>query len=503
MDRLINGLRSRLIAVVLIINAALVPLLYLGVSAIVEEGYSELFVNSVRSFSRLIADELEAGEDKDFERHASALLDAVMLTGQVVFTEISDGQRKIHSSIPSEAPPVARPDDFAFGDHGDQVYYISHSVKRRSHSMMLRMGFDEVPTLERISAAQHRILIAVLTFTFVSLCISIWLSSAIAKPMIRLQEAAKRVAGGDVHTHLDMSSTIREVQELNHHLESMRQTLVGTNDRLETEIRERASSERKRLDLERRLLHRERIATIGTLAGGVAHEFNNILTPILLYSQLALNDTTPGSPRARDLGRIISAAHRARSLIKRILTFSREMDSLDVSAFSLRSTVEEALALMRAIVPANVEIVLEAPPQEIRVSGDPSLVHQVIINLCTNAYQAMLQTGGRIIVRLLRIDELPMDGLAELEPAALLEVIDTGHGIDPAVIAHVFEPFFTTRDVGEGTGLGLSVVHGIVTSMGGAITVESTLGKGTTFKVYLPLTAPAAAALEAAADRTV
>jgi signal transduction histidine kinase len=130
-------------------------------------------------------------------------------------------------------------------------------------------------------------------------------------------------------------------------------------------------------------------------------------------------------------------------------------------------------------------------------------VHQVIINLCTNAYQAMLQTGGRIIVRLLRIDELPMDGLAELEPAALLEVIDTGHGIDPAVIAHVFEPFFTTRDVGEGTGLGLSVVHGIVTSMGGAITVESTLGKGTTFKVYLPLTAPAAAALEAAADRTV
>jgi signal transduction histidine kinase len=503
MDRLINGLRSRLIAVVLIIHAALVPLLYLGVSAIVEEGYSELFVNSVRSFSRLIADELEASEDRDFERRAGALLDAVMLTGQVVFTEISDGQRKIHSSIPADAPPVARPDDFAFGDHGDQVYFISHSVKRGGHSMMLRMGFDEVPTLERISAARRRILIAVLTFTLVSLCISIWLSSVIAKPMIRLQEAAKRVAGGDVHTRLNMSSSIREVQELNHHLESMRQELVGTNDRLETEIRERASSERKRLDLERRLLHRERIATIGTLAGGVAHEFNNILTPILLYSQLALNDTAPDSPRARDLGRIVSAAHRARSLIKRILTFSREMDSLDVSAFSLRSTVEEALALMRAVVPANVEIVLEAPTQEIRVSGDPSLVHQVIINLCTNAYQAMRQTGGRIVVRLRRIEELPADGQPESGPAALLEVSDTGHGIDPTVIAHIFEPFFTTREVGEGTGLGLSVVHGIVTSMGGAITVESTLGQGATFKVYLPLTAVATASLEAAADGTV
>lgn len=503
MDRLINGLRSRLIAVVLIIHAALVPLLYLGVSAIVEEGYSELFVNSVRSFSRLIADELEASEDRDFERRAGALLDAVMLTGQVVFTEISDGQRKIHSSIPTDAPPVARPDDFAFGDHGDQVYYISHSIKRGGHSMMLRMGFDEVPTLERISAARRRILIAVLTFTLVSVCISIWLSSVIAKPMIRLQEAAKRVAGGDVHTRLNMSSSIREVQELNHHLESMRQELVGTNDRLETEIRERASSERKRLDLERRLLHRERIATIGTLAGGVAHEFNNILTPILLYSQLALNDTAPDSPRARDLGRIVSAAHRARSLIKRILTFSREMDSLDVSAFSLRSTVEEALALMRAVVPANVEIVLEAPTQEIRVSGDPSLVHQVIINLCTNAYQAMRQTGGRIVVRLRRIEELPADGQPESGPAALLEVSDTGHGIDPTVIAHIFEPFFTTREVGEGTGLGLSVVHGIVTSMGGTITVESTLGKGATFKVYLPLTAVVTASLEAAADGTV
>jgi signal transduction histidine kinase len=365
--------------------------------------------------------------------------------------------------------------------------------------MMLRMGFDEVPTLERISAARRHILTAVLTFMFVSLGASIWLASVIAKPMIRLQEAAKRVAGGDVHTQLNMSSSIHEVQELNHHLESMRQKLVGTNERLETEISERASSERKRLDLERRLLHRERIATIGTLAGGVAHEFNNILTPILLYSQLALNDAPPDSPRARDLGRIVSAAHRARSLIKRILTFSREMDSLDVSVFALRSTVEEALALMSAIVPANVEIVLEATQQEMRVAGDPSLVHQVIINLCTNAYQAVRQSGGRIVVRLRRIEELPVEGQAESQPAALLEVTDTGHGIDPAVIAHVFEPFFTTREVGEGTGLGLSVVHGIVTSMGGTITVESTLGEGATFKVYLPLIVVAAGSLETAA----
>jgi signal transduction histidine kinase len=490
MERLINSLGARLIAVVLVIHAALVPLLYLGVSAIVEEGYAESFVNYVRSFSRLTADELETVDEKHFEERATALLDGVVLTGQVVFTQVIDGSRRLHSSLVADTPAVQRPDDFDFGDHGDQVYYISHSVKRGTRHVLLRLGFDEAPTLQRVVSAKRRILSAVLTFTLASLAASVWLSSVIARPMVRLQEAAKRVAGGDVHARLQVNSSIREVQELNSVLESMRQELVGTNDRLALEIQEREVSERKRLDLERRLLHRERIATIGTLAGGVAHEFNNILTPILLYSQLALNDTPPGSPRARDLGRIVSAAHRARSLIKRILTFSREMDSQNVAAFSLRSTVEEALALIRAIVPSNVEIALEAQEEEIRVSGDPSLVHQVVINLCTNAYQAMRRSGGRLVIRLWTGHE-PIDGQAgppEGPPrSAVLEVRDTGHGIDPSVIAHVFEPFFTTRDVGEGTGLGLSVVHGIVTSMGGTITVESAVGQGATFRVYLPI----------------
>lgn len=481
---MINSLRVRLISVMLVIVAALVPLLYLGVSAIVQEGYAELFVNSVRSFSRLIADELEASGDRDFEQRAAALLDGAMLTGQVVFTEISDGERKLHSSLPEGAPPVPRADDFDFGDHGDQVYYITHSVKRGGRSVVLRLGFDEGPTLERITAAKRRILAAVLTFTLASIAVSIWLSAVLARPMVRLQEAAKRVAGGDVHARLTMSSSIREVQDLNHHLESMRLALVGSNERLASEMREREVSERKRLDLERQLLHRERIATIGTLAGGVAHEFNNILTPILLYSQLALSDTPAGSPRARDLERIVSAAHRARTLITRILTFSRDIDSHGVTVFSLRHTVEEALALLRAIVPANIEIVLD-PEGELPLSGDPSLVHQVVINLGTNAYQAMRRMGGRLLIRLRSVEAAPSH--VESGRAAMLEVSDTGHGIDPGVIAHVFEPFFTTRDVGEGTGLGLSVVHGIVSSMGGTITVESAIGHGTTFRVYFPL----------------
>ena len=230
-------------------------------------------------------------------------------------------------------PTPYRGDDFYFGDHGDQVYYVSHPVKRGSAAVILRLGFDEGPTLERIAQAKRRVLAAMLAFTIASIAVAIWVSSVIARPMVRLQEAAKRIAGGDVHTELLMHSPIREVRELNHHLEQMRRELVGTNDRLESEIREREVSEQKRLDLERRLLHRERIASIGTLAGGVAHEFNNILTPILLYSQVALSDAPPDSALAKDLTRIVAAAHRARGLVMRILTFSRQMDAPQTSVF--------------------------------------------------------------------------------------------------------------------------------------------------------------------------
>jgi signal transduction histidine kinase len=328
--------------------------------------------------------------------------------------------------------------------------------------------------------------------------VAIWLSAVIARPMVRLQEAAKRVASGDVQAQLQMYSSIREVQDLTLHLERMRQELVGTNLRLTREIHEHQASEQKNLALERRLLHRERIAAIGTLAGGVAHEFNNIMTPILLYSQLALEEVPADSALAKDLRRVIAAAHRARSLVTRILTFSREMDLQQPEVFALRAPVEEALALLREIVPANIEIVFSAPQQALLVRGDASLIHQVVINLGTNAYQAMGRNGGKLGVKLAAVDEGP-EGQVPPGCYQLLEVSDTGHGMDQLVLAHIFEPFFTTREVGEGTGLGLAVVHGIVSSMGGAITVRSRPGHGTTFSVYLPATSAQPQAATAAA----
>jgi signal transduction histidine kinase len=485
MERIVNSLRVRLIGAMLVMLGVLVPPLYLGVSAIVREGYAERFVNSLRVYSRLVADELEALDESDFDQRAVALLDSALLSGQVVFAEIRDGARTLHSSIATTPANVPPRDDFHFGDQGDQIYFITHTVKRGDHSVALRLGFDEVPTLEQIEATEQRMLMAMGAFVLASIAMAAWLSWAIARPMVRLQEAAQRVASGDTQAQLHVGSSIREVQELNYHLEHMRRELVGANER--------------RLDLERRLLHRERIATIGTLAGGVAHEFNNIMTPILLYSQLALEEVPADDALADYLRRVIAAAHRARSLVMRILTFSREMDSQEPTVFPLRVPVEEALALLREIVPANIEIVLNAPREALPVLGDASLVHQVVINLCTNAYQAMRRSGGRLTLTLAAVDDPPE---SQVKPGRyhVLAVSDTGHGMDPLVLEHIFEPFFTTREVGEGTGLGLSVVHGIVSSMGGVITVRSTTGSGTTFSVYLPAAAEKPQQLTAAAS---
>ena len=485
---MIDSLRGRILTVLLVVLAALLPFLYLGISRIVEAGYAEGFVNSVRTYSGLVADELEASDAANFDARAEALLDGAVLSGQVVFAEVTDGTRTLRSKISPGLGPVPRGDDFFFGEHGDQAYYITHSIKQGDRTLRVRMGFDEKPTWEHIKSAKRHVLLALAAFLSASVAVAIWLSAVLARPLVALQEAAQRIAAGQEHATLQSRSSLREVRELNHHLERMRQRLVGANEQLRMEMREREVSEHRRLQLERQLLHRERIASIGTLAGGMAHEFNNVMTPILLYSQMALEEVPPGSGLSNDLKRVIAAAHRARNLVSRILTFSRGMDTHQHSVFPLRAPVEEALALLRAIVPENVEIIWSGDDDAPAVSGDPSVVQQIVINLCTNAYQAMQDAGGRLTLRVSPAAHPSVRGTA----SALLEVADTGHGIEPALVPHIFEPFFTTREVGEGTGLGLSVVHGLVASLGGFITVESVLGEGTTFRVYFPIAAHAA-----------
>ncbi|MDR9501888.1 MAG: PAS domain S-box protein, partial [Desulfurivibrionaceae bacterium] len=244
-----------------------------------------------------------------------------------------------------------------------------------------------------------------------------------------------------------------------------------------------------RIKLEERLRHAEKMAAMGTLAGGVAHDFNNILTPILGYAELALSSLAPSDPQAGHLQQISQAAERAKDLVKQILVFSRHAPQ-EKKPLQPQLIVKEVLKLLQASLPSTITIRAEFAAACGTILADPTQFHQITMNLCTNAYQAMQESGGMLGVRLSQItleddSKIPGSDLAAGN-YLLLEVSDSGCGIKKKTMAHIFDPYFTTKNKGEGTGLGLAVVHGIVKSYQGDITVYSELGKGTNFHVYLP-----------------
>jgi PAS domain S-box-containing protein len=246
----------------------------------------------------------------------------------------------------------------------------------------------------------------------------------------------------------------------------------------------RAAQERQG-ELEGQLLHSQKLEALGTLAGGVAHELNNMLVPILALSKLALDDLPQDSAVRGDMKTIIQASDRARDLVKQILAFARKQD-LVKQPVDLAMVAREALRMLRSSLPTTVQVVEQindVPP----VFGDPVGLHQVVVNLVTNAAQAIGAVIGRITVSIWVVGESqasPQQGA--IQPIIYLSVADTGNGIPAATLDRIFEPFFTTKDVGEGTGLGLSVVHGIITSHGGKIAVHSKPGEGAEFTISLP-----------------
>jgi nitrogen-specific signal transduction histidine kinase len=264
---------------------------------------------------------------------------------------------------------------------------------------------------------------------------------------------------------------------------------------------DRAEAERHLLEI--RLRESQKMESIGTLAGGVAHDFNNVLAAILGNVALARRDVADDHPAQASLGLIQQAAARARSLVQQIMTFSRRSPQ-SRSVQALRPLVEESLALLRSTLPASVEIEADLSDTPLWALVDAAQVQQVVLNLCTNAWQALPAQTGRVRVGLdLRRPELAPGTAAEADSGlaqACLRVCDNGIGMDAATRLRIFEPFFTTKPVGQGTGLGLAVVHGIVTASGGTISVDSQPGRGTCFEVCLPLAAvPTAAADEAQA----
>ena len=259
-----------------------------------------------------------------------------------------------------------------------------------------------------------------------------------------------------------------------------------------TEVR--AAEERQR-DLERQLLHSQKLEAVGTLAGGIAHDLNNTLVPILALSQMLLEQMPQGSSEREDLETVVQASRHGRDLVQRILAFSRNQETAKIKV-DLAVTTRQCLQMLRATIPATVSIkedIVDVPP----IFADHSQLQQIIVNLVTNARQAIDNGLGMITVGVSPVRGRP--GRSDGCGLVRLSVADTGCGMDAETRDRIFEPFFTTKDVGEGTGLGLSVVHGIVTDHEGWIEVSSQPGKGTEFTVFFPILETAAAPIEAAA----
>ncbi|MEJ5364077.1 MAG: response regulator [Desulfosoma sp.] len=242
--------------------------------------------------------------------------------------------------------------------------------------------------------------------------------------------------------------------------------------------------------LESQVVQSQKMQALGTLAGGIAHDFNNILGAVVGYAELARLHIHDRDKVLNALQHIVDSSKRARDLVQQILTFSRPSPGVERKPVQLRYVAREVVKMLRATLPSTIEIRENFPADIPVVMADPTQMHQVLINLCTNAFHAMRDDGGVLEL------SLSLERLAEgqalqnqgLDPGeyVVLSVKDTGHGMSPEVLERIFEPYFTTKEIGEGTGLGLSVVYGIVRDLGGAVGVESRPGQGSLFRVFLP-----------------
>ncbi|MBT3305517.1 MAG: PAS domain S-box protein [Alphaproteobacteria bacterium] len=295
----------------------------------------------------------------------------------------------------------------------------------------------------------------------------------------------------DVHRESAVRTKTGERRLIDWHLTVIRDSLGNITGTLSSgeDITDREQAEIERETMQLQLRQADKLNTIGTLAGGIAHDFNNILTPIIGYSHMALSELEEGTQIHSDIQRVVKGAGRAKELVNQILTFSRRGE-LEIASVRPSKIVQEALKLIQASCPANIEIDARIKEECPWVMGDQSQLHQVVMNLCTNAFRAMEEKGGVLTVVLEAFDVGPKFTRHRKEDVrgkyVKLSIQDNGQGMSPETLERIFEPFYTTRDVGEGTGMGLATVHGIVTAHGGEIFVDSRVGEGTTLDIYLP-----------------
>ena len=254
------------------------------------------------------------------------------------------------------------------------------------------------------------------------------------------------------------------------------------------DISDRKQAEEEKKKLEVQLHQAQKMESIGTLAGGIAHDFNNVLSSIIGFTELTMYDVTDGSSVKKNLQHVLKAALRAKDMVQQILAFSRKAD-IEKKPIKVQKVVNDALKMLRTSIPSTIEIHQNINSDCSPVLADATQIHQVVMNLATNAYQAMREKGG-VLELALKEEKIGFDDSdPDLGPGTYLKltVSDTGHGMDEVVMEKIFDPYFTTKSPGEGTGIGLAVALGIVKSHGGSIKVYSKIGEGTAFHIYLPL----------------
>ena len=458
-------------------HVVMLPVLYLGLGGIIERSHEQMFVENVRTTSRLLAQQCEVGDVLGSPRLIANILDTAIINGDGVLAELRGPGTDVRSELGAGGVAFPAHEDLDFGENADHSYFVRTPIEHGGQRFELLLGFDERPTLVTVAAAKHRMLLTLGLYLGASMAGTAFLGWLLARPVRRLQRVAHQIAIGSAppSASLRLETSISEFDDLASDLQLMREELVGASER--------------RRQLEQQLQHRERLQTVGTLAGGIAHEFNNALVPITLLAETALKAQPQGSPARADLETVLAAARRARVLVRQILTFSRELDATALEPVDLADVVTEAMQLFRPLIAPGVKLELSLPEGCPAVMADRGLALQLAMNLCTNAYQALGGGVGTVAVGVAR-KSIAAGEMAGVEPGNYVELLvrDTGEGMEAAVAARIFEPFFSTRAVGEGTGLGLSVVHGIVQGFGARILVDSERGRGSTFRVLFPLT---------------
>lgn len=315
-------------------------------------------------------------------------------------------------------------------------------------------------------------LVSALVLFLLSMIITLFISHGIKNTILQLERMIKDVLKGNLRARGDCDSVSVDFKAVVHNANQLIEAFAG-------------QWEEKR-KLEEHVQYTQKLEAIGTLAGGIAHDFNNILTSMFAFSHIIMSEL-PGDGKAGEyMKELIAALHRASELVDQILTFGRQSGE-EKQKVEISTIISGTLKLLKAAVSKNIILRSRVPDEKMYIDAAPSQVNQIVMNLCTNAVYAMRDNGG-----VMEVSAEKMCCRGDESPAAKpgvfckLTVADTGDGIDPAIQNRIFEPFFTTKPMGEGSGIGLSVVHGIVLNYGGWIEVESTPGKGSTFHVFLP-----------------